>query len=93
MSEGRGPPNRGGLDKWTRAETGGSDQGVAHGRNACELARRLKALHGARGYEVSDCAIFPLQNHNISVWPATGRAVSFALPHYSVPPCPDALFD
>ena len=48
--------------------------------NACGLARRLKALHGARGYEVADCAIFPMQGHNISAWPAMGRAVSFAFP-------------
>ena len=46
--------------------------------NACELAQRLKALHGVRGYEVADCAIFPMQDHGLSVWPAMGRAVSFA---------------
>ena len=46
--------------------------------NACELVRRLKALRGARGYAVADCAIFPYQNHDISAWPAIGRAVSFA---------------
>ena len=48
--------------------------------NACELAGRLKALHGARNYEVAGCAVFPQQGHNISVWPAIGRAISFAFP-------------
>lgn len=48
--------------------------------NACELARRLKALRGAGGYQVADCAIFPMQGHDISVWPAMGRAISFAFP-------------
>jgi predicted alpha/beta superfamily hydrolase len=48
--------------------------------NACALAGRLKALHGAAGYEVADCAVFPGQAHGISVWPAIGRAVSFAFP-------------
>jgi hypothetical protein len=48
--------------------------------NACELAGRLKALHGARGYEAADCAIFPFQDHNVSVWPAIGRAIPFAFP-------------
>ena len=48
--------------------------------NACELAGRLKALHGLGSYEVADCAIFPAQGHNISVWPAIGRAISFAFP-------------
>ncbi len=49
--------------------------------NACELVQRLKALKGARGYEVADCVVFPEQSHGISVWPALGRAVSFALPN------------
>jgi predicted alpha/beta superfamily hydrolase len=49
--------------------------------NACDLARRVKALQGARGYEVADCAVFPLQDHGISVWPSMGRAISFAFPH------------
>jgi hypothetical protein len=49
--------------------------------NACDLAGRLKALHGAPGYEVSDCAVFPEQGHGISPWPAIGRATSFAFPH------------
>jgi len=48
--------------------------------NACDLATRLKALHGAKGYEVADCAVFPDQDHGISPWPAIGRAVSFAFP-------------
>jgi predicted alpha/beta superfamily hydrolase len=46
--------------------------------NACDLAMRLKALHGAKGYEVSDCAVFPGQNHGVSPWPAIGRAIAFA---------------
>ncbi len=49
--------------------------------NACDLAVRLKALPGAAGYEVADCAVFPHQEHGISVWPAIGRAVAFAFPH------------
>jgi len=49
--------------------------------NACDLATRLQALHGGPGYEVADCAVFPHQEHGISVWPAIGRAVSFAYPH------------
>jgi len=48
--------------------------------NACDLVSRLKALHGAQGYEAADCAVFPQQDHGISVWPAIGRAVSFAFP-------------
>lgn len=48
--------------------------------NACDLAGRLKALHGLGGYEVADCVTFPAQDHNISVWPAIGRAISFAFP-------------
>ena len=48
---------------------------------ACDLAARLQALHGAPGYEVADCAVVPHQEHGISVWPAIGRAVSFAFPH------------
>jgi predicted alpha/beta superfamily hydrolase len=46
--------------------------------NACDLAGRLKALHGAAPYEVADCAVFSDQGHNLSPWPALGRAVSFA---------------
>jgi len=49
--------------------------------NACDLAARLQTLHGAAGYEVADCAVFAHQEHGISVWPAIGRAVSFAFPH------------
>jgi len=49
--------------------------------NACALAGRLKALHGAAGYQVEDCAVFPGQAHGISVWPAIGRTVTFAFPH------------
>jgi uncharacterized protein len=49
--------------------------------NACDLARRLKSLRGARGYEIADCAVFPRQDHGISVWPAIGRAIGFAFPH------------
>jgi predicted alpha/beta superfamily hydrolase len=49
--------------------------------NACDLATRLKALKGAPGYEVADCVVFPEQSHGISVWPAIGRAVSFAYPN------------
>jgi len=49
--------------------------------NACDLAAHLQALHGAPGYDVADCAVFPHQEHGISVWPAIGRAVSFAFPH------------
>ena len=51
--------------------------------NACDLAAGiyLQTLHGAPGYEVADCAVFPHQEHGISVWPAIGRAVSFAFPH------------
>jgi predicted alpha/beta superfamily hydrolase len=48
--------------------------------NACDLAQRLKALHGAPPYEVADCAVFANQGHNISPWPALGRAVTFAFP-------------
>ena len=48
--------------------------------NACDLALRLRSLHGAAGYEVAPCAVFPAQAHGISVWPAMGRAVSFAFP-------------
>jgi len=46
--------------------------------NACELAERLKSLHGANGYEVAGCITFPGQGHGISVWPAIGQAISFA---------------
>jgi predicted alpha/beta superfamily hydrolase len=46
----------------------------------CALTRRLQALHGAAGYEVADCAVFKDQDHPISVWPALGRAISFAFP-------------
>jgi predicted alpha/beta superfamily hydrolase len=46
--------------------------------NACDLAARLKALHGTPPYEVADCAVFAGQGHNIAPWPAIGRAVSFA---------------
>jgi predicted alpha/beta superfamily hydrolase len=46
--------------------------------NACDLAARLKSLHGAPPYEVADCAVFEGQGHNISPWPALGRAVSLA---------------
>jgi uncharacterized protein len=49
--------------------------------NACDLAGRLKALHGAEGYQVADCAVFPHQQHGISVWPAIGQAIAFAYPH------------
>ncbi|HEY3928003.1 MAG TPA: hypothetical protein VGL89_06500 [Candidatus Koribacter sp.] len=48
--------------------------------NACELAKRLQALHGGKGYEVADCAVFPHQSHGISYVPAIGRAISFAYP-------------
>jgi hypothetical protein len=48
--------------------------------NACDLAKRLQALHGAAGYQVADCAVFAGQQHGISPWPAMGRAVSFAFP-------------
>jgi predicted alpha/beta superfamily hydrolase len=48
--------------------------------NARDLVARLKALQGAKGYEVADCAVFSRQAHGISVWPAIGRAVSFAFP-------------
>jgi len=46
--------------------------------NACDLAERLKTLHGADDYEIADCAVFPHQAHGVSVWPAIGRAVAFA---------------
>jgi predicted alpha/beta superfamily hydrolase len=46
--------------------------------NACHLASRLKALRGAAPYEIADCAVFAGQGHNISPWPAIGRAVVFA---------------
>lgn len=46
--------------------------------NACDLTARLKALPGTPPYEVADCAVFQAQGHNISPWPALGRAVSFA---------------
>lgn len=46
--------------------------------NARELTERLKALSAAGTFEVEEFAIFPKQHHAISVWPALGRAVSFA---------------
>jgi len=46
--------------------------------NACDLAARLKALRGPPPYEAADCAVFAGQGHNISPWPAIGRAVAFA---------------
>lgn len=46
--------------------------------NACDLAARLRALPGAAPYEAADCAVFAGQGHNISPWPALGRAVTFA---------------
>ena len=48
--------------------------------DACELAGRLKAVRGAAGYEVADCAVFAGQEHGLAPWPAIGRAVSFAFP-------------
>jgi predicted alpha/beta superfamily hydrolase len=66
------------------AQRAAIEEGIKKARmvgNACDLAGRLKALHGAPGYEVSDCAVFPAQAHGISPWPAIGRAVSFAYPH------------
>lgn len=45
--------------------------------NACDLAERLKALHGSKGYTVSGCITFAGQGHGISVWPAIGQAIAF----------------
>ena len=46
--------------------------------NACDLAERLKAIHGPAGYKVAGCITFPGQGHGISVWPAIGQAITFA---------------
>ena len=46
--------------------------------NACDLADRLKAIHGTVGYKVAGCITFPGQGHGISVWPAIGQAITFA---------------
>lgn len=46
--------------------------------NARDLAARLKALPGQPPYKVATAAVFDDQQHGISVWPAIGRAVSFA---------------
>jgi predicted alpha/beta superfamily hydrolase len=45
--------------------------------NACDLAARLKALHGAPGYAVADCAVFQNLGHQLSPWPAIARTVAF----------------
>ena len=49
--------------------------------NACELAGRLQALHGAKGYEVADCAVFKGLDHGQAQWAAIGHTMSFAFPH------------
>lgn len=46
--------------------------------NACDLSARLAKLKGSGAFKVEDCAIFPKQDHGISVWPALGRGISFA---------------
>ncbi len=46
--------------------------------NARDLSSRLRNLRGAAGYEVADFALFADQDHGHAVWPAMGRAVSFA---------------
>lgn len=48
--------------------------------NARELTQRLKALRGSGAFEVEEYALFAKQDHGISVWPALGRAISFAFP-------------
>ncbi|HWE44829.1 MAG TPA: alpha/beta hydrolase-fold protein [Caulobacteraceae bacterium] len=45
--------------------------------NACDLAKRLQALHGAKGYVVEDCAVFPSLSHQLSPWPAIARTFAF----------------
>lgn len=46
--------------------------------NARELCERLRALSGSGEFEVSEYVVFTKQDHNISAWPALGRAVPFA---------------
>lgn len=47
---------------------------------ARELTERLQSLVGRGELELADYAVFAQQDHNISAWPALGRAVSFAFP-------------
>ena len=46
--------------------------------NASDLAERLRRASGTPGYQVSGAIVFPDQAHGVSVWPALGRAVTFA---------------
>jgi predicted alpha/beta superfamily hydrolase len=46
--------------------------------NASELVTTLKAIHGAPGYKVEDCAVFDKENHSSSPWSALARGISFA---------------
>jgi ferri-bacillibactin esterase len=48
--------------------------------NARELTERLKGLSGSGHFTVEEYAVFPKQDHWNSLWPALGRAVSFAFP-------------
>jgi len=51
--------------------------------NARELVARLKALHGAPGYEVADYAVFDHEDHGAASWSALARGVPFA---FAYPP-------
>ncbi|WP_408589857.1 alpha/beta hydrolase [Novosphingobium sp.] len=64
-----------------KAEIEAGVKGARMVGNACDLADRLKSLHGANGYTVSGCITFPGQNHGISVWPAIGQAIAFVARH------------
>lgn len=44
----------------------------------CALTKRLQALHGAKGYEVADCAVFKDLAHVPASWAALARGIGFA---------------
>lgn len=62
-----------------------SDYSLRIGRNrmvdnARELVERLRCLRGSGDFHVEEYVVFPKQGHNISAWPALGRAIEFAFP-------------
>lgn len=65
------------------APPGGQTRPIMLGmiRNACDFADRLKALHGAQGYEIVGCITFPGMDHSLSGWPALAQGVAFAFHH------------
>jgi predicted alpha/beta superfamily hydrolase len=48
--------------------------------NACDLVKRLKALHAAAPSTVANCAVFPHQDHAAAPWPSLGLGMEFAFP-------------